>query len=360
MSRPHAAAGRGDPRRGGPAHRERAQGPAHRLRDGHPRRRDGRPAHGAHLRRRAGDGEAAARPRSPACARPRASCAAPSARASACATRPSSCFTYDEGLDASDRVAQLLAEIGRPADARKLRRRRRVAPMLDGVLVVDKPAGPTSHDVVDHVRRSLRKRRVGHTGTLDPFATGVLPVCVGKATRLARFLTAGEKTYRATARLGFATTTDDGTGAPLSAPREVSRGPRPGGGGRAHARGRADAGPARVLRQAQRRRAPLRPGPPRRGRGARCPSASWSTRSTCGARRARRSRWRCAARPGPTCARSPATWASAWARARISWPCAGSAAGRSGRRRRWAGTTCPSAAGRRWSRWRRCSPTSRP
>ena len=94
--------------------------------------------------------------------------------------------------------------------------------MLDGVLVVDKPAGPTSHDVVDHVRRSLRLRRVGHTGTLDPFATGVLPVCVGKATRLARFLAAGEKTYRATARLGFATTTDDGTGAPLSAPREVS------------------------------------------------------------------------------------------------------------------------------------------
>jgi tRNA pseudouridine55 synthase len=94
--------------------------------------------------------------------------------------------------------------------------------MLDGVLVVDKPAGPTSHDVVDHVRRSLRLRRVGHTGTLDPFATGVLPVCVGKATRLARFLAAGEKTYRATARLGFATTTDDGTGTPLSAPREVS------------------------------------------------------------------------------------------------------------------------------------------
>ena len=90
------------------------------------------------------------------------------------------------------------------------------------MLVVDKPAGPTSHDVVDHVRRSLRLRRAGHTGTLDPFATGVLPVCVGKATRLARFLAAGEKTYRATARLGFATTTDDVTGEPLSAPRAVS------------------------------------------------------------------------------------------------------------------------------------------
>jgi tRNA pseudouridine55 synthase len=93
---------------------------------------------------------------------------------------------------------------------------------LDGVLVVDKPAGPTSHDVVDHVRRSLRERRAGHTGTLDPFATGVLPVCVGKATRLARFLTAGEKTYRATVRLGFATTTDDLTGEALSPPRAVS------------------------------------------------------------------------------------------------------------------------------------------
>ena len=77
------------------------------------------------------------------------------------------------------------------------------------MLVVDKPAGPTSHDVVDRVRRALGERRVGHTGTLDPFATGVLPVCVGKATRLARFLAEGEKTYRATVRLGFATTTDD-------------------------------------------------------------------------------------------------------------------------------------------------------
>jgi tRNA pseudouridine55 synthase len=93
---------------------------------------------------------------------------------------------------------------------------------VDGVLVVDKPAGPTSHDVVDHVRRSLRERRAGHTGTLDPFATGVLPVCIGKATRLARFLAAGEKTYRATVRLGFATTTDDLTGEALSAPRPVT------------------------------------------------------------------------------------------------------------------------------------------
>jgi tRNA pseudouridine55 synthase len=88
-----------------------------------------------------------------------------------------------------------------------------------GVLVVDKPAGPTSHDVVAQVRKALHVRRAGHTGTLDPFATGVLPVCVGRATRLARFLSAGEKSYRATVRLGFATSTDDATGEPLAAPR---------------------------------------------------------------------------------------------------------------------------------------------
>jgi len=93
--------------------------------------------------------------------------------------------------------------------------------VLSGVLVVDKPAGPTSHDVVDHVRRVLRERRAGHTGTLDPFATGVLAVCLGKATRLVRFLAEGEKVYRATVRLGFATTTDDALGEPLGTPREA-------------------------------------------------------------------------------------------------------------------------------------------
>jgi tRNA pseudouridine55 synthase len=92
---------------------------------------------------------------------------------------------------------------------------------VDGVLVVDKPAGPTSHDVVERVRRTLRVKRAGHTGTLDPFATGVLPVCLGKATRLARFLSEGDKAYRATVRLGFATTTDDLTGEPMGPPRPV-------------------------------------------------------------------------------------------------------------------------------------------
>jgi tRNA pseudouridine55 synthase len=92
---------------------------------------------------------------------------------------------------------------------------------VDGVLVIDKPAGPTSHDMVDRVRRALRLRRVGHTGTLDPFATGVLPLCLGKATRLARFLGAGEKVYEATVRLGFATSTDDLTGTPVTEIRAV-------------------------------------------------------------------------------------------------------------------------------------------
>jgi tRNA pseudouridine55 synthase len=75
---------------------------------------------------------------------------------------------------------------------------------------------------VDRARGALRERRVGHTGTLDPFATGVLPLCVGRATRLARFLSGGEKVYQAGVRLGFATTTDDLTGEPLGAARPVA------------------------------------------------------------------------------------------------------------------------------------------
>jgi tRNA pseudouridine55 synthase len=84
----------------------------------------------------------------------------------------------------------------------------------DGVLIIDKPEGLTSHDVVARVRKILGTRRVGHAGTLDPFATGVLVVCVNRATRLARFLTGDDKEYVATMRLGFATDTGDLTGAP--------------------------------------------------------------------------------------------------------------------------------------------------
>jgi tRNA pseudouridine55 synthase len=79
-------------------------------------------------------------------------------------------------------------------------------------VLVDKPAGMTSHDVVQRVRRVLGIRAAGHTGTLDPFATGLLVVLVGRATRLARFVEAQSKTYVATARLGVQTDTDDCTG----------------------------------------------------------------------------------------------------------------------------------------------------
>src|SRR5262245_4458398 len=84
----------------------------------------------------------------------------------------------------------------------------------DGVLVIDKPEGLTSHDVVARVRKILGTRRVGHAGTLDPFATGVLVVCINRATRLVQFLTGADKEYVATMRLGFATDTGDLTGKP--------------------------------------------------------------------------------------------------------------------------------------------------
>ena len=85
---------------------------------------------------------------------------------------------------------------------------------MDGLLVIDKPSGPTSHEVVARVRRALGERRIGHTGTLDPAATGVLPLVLGRATRLARFLSASDKSYEAVVRLGVATDTYDGAGTP--------------------------------------------------------------------------------------------------------------------------------------------------
>jgi tRNA pseudouridine55 synthase len=86
----------------------------------------------------------------------------------------------------------------------------------EGVLVVDKPAGMTSHDVVARVRRLAGIHRIGHTGTLDPAATGVLVLCLGRATRLVTALQAGEKTYAATVQLGVVTDSDDLDGAVLA------------------------------------------------------------------------------------------------------------------------------------------------
>lgn len=84
--------------------------------------------------------------------------------------------------------------------------------MESGLVLIDKPVGPTSHDVVARTRRSLGTRRVGHAGTLDPFASGLLLVLVGRATRLARFLTGLPKSYRGTLRLGEQTDSDDLSG----------------------------------------------------------------------------------------------------------------------------------------------------
>src|SRR3954454_13546272 len=91
-------------------------------------------------------------------------------------------------------------------------KREATGPELDGILVVGKPTGPTSHDVVAIVRRLTGVRRVGHGGTLDPFAAGVLPVFLGHATRMVEYHLADAKAYRAVAILGASSTTDDRDG----------------------------------------------------------------------------------------------------------------------------------------------------
>ena len=92
---------------------------------------------------------------------------------------------------------------------------------LNAVIVVDKPAGWTSHDVVAKARRILRERSIGHLGTLDPMATGVLPLVTGRMTRLCQFYSASEKAYEGIIRLGFATDTYDCEGEPFGMPQEV-------------------------------------------------------------------------------------------------------------------------------------------
>ncbi|MEP7216707.1 MAG: tRNA pseudouridine(55) synthase TruB, partial [Anaerolineaceae bacterium] len=83
---------------------------------------------------------------------------------------------------------------------------------LDGILIIDKPAGWTSHDVVAKTRRITRQRRIGHTGTLDPMATGVLVLCLGRATRLVEYMTRHDKHYVGEITLGVTTDTDDAEG----------------------------------------------------------------------------------------------------------------------------------------------------
>ena len=90
--------------------------------------------------------------------------------------------------------------------------------LVNGVLIIDKSPGLTSHDVVHRARRILGQRSVGHLGTLDPMATGVLPLVIGSFTRLAQFYLSSEKTYEGTIRFGFSTDTYDAEGEPTSAP----------------------------------------------------------------------------------------------------------------------------------------------
>src|SRR6185369_9937380 len=93
---------------------------------------------------------------------------------------------------------------------------------MDGLIVIDKPSGITSHDVVAKARHIIRERRIGHTGTLDPFATGVLVILLGRATRLAQFVSGVDKEYEAIIRLGYSTDTGDRTGTPLEDRRKTA------------------------------------------------------------------------------------------------------------------------------------------
>lgn len=92
---------------------------------------------------------------------------------------------------------------------------------LEGILAVNKPAGWTSHDVVAKVRRIVKMKRIGHAGTLDPQVTGVLPLCLGRATRVLEYLQELPKEYKAVMRLGYATDTEDVTGNVLESVDEV-------------------------------------------------------------------------------------------------------------------------------------------
>ncbi len=96
---------------------------------------------------------------------------------------------------------------------------------MDGVIVVDKPSGWTSHDVVAKMRRLANTKRIGHLGTLDPMATGVLPLVINRATRLAQFFRLSEKSYEGVIRFGYSTDSYDATGEPTSPIQEVSPDP---------------------------------------------------------------------------------------------------------------------------------------
>ena len=155
-----------------------------------------------------------------------------------------------------------------------------LGPGLDGILVVAKPAGPTSHDVVALVRRLAATKRVGHGGTLDPFASGVLPIFLGHATRVVEYHLGDRKAYRATVCFGASSTTDDLEGELTP----VSSGPAPTRDAVEAALAESDrrdlAATAGLQRDQGRRPARLRDGPGRRDGRPRARARSRSTRST--------------------------------------------------------------------------------
>ena len=246
---------------------------------------------------------------------------------------------------------------------------------MNGVLVIDKPAGPTSHDVVAVVRRAIGSPKVGHTGTLDPLATGVLPLVIGRATRLASYMSGADKEYVARIRFGVATATYDAEGrdgsgdVPPSAERlsaVAALDERRRARGAPDVRGPVPADASALLRQEGRRDAGLQARPPAEtGRD----QARRSHGPGAGALRLRRRPRRGQAgvrRAASTCARWPTTWASGSDAVRISKACAepGPASSpwttRCRSRRLSSGAHRPPASG--WSRWngssRCCQPWS--
>ena len=236
---------------------------------------------------------------------------------------------------------------------------------MHGVLIVDKPAGPTSHDVVARVRRAVGISRIGHTGTLDPLATGVLALVIGRATRLAQFLSTDEKEYVAGVRLGWATATYDAEERTVRGERGeliVLPPQRPAPDvGEADVRAALTAfvgsyrtAAAALLRQEDRRHAGVPAGAAAEGRRV---EAGRRHRQGARARRAGRRAWpRCgsSARAGSTSARWPTISVSGLAAARISNRCAARAPATSRPPRQRRSTSSRPRAWRRWPGSCRC------
>ncbi len=187
--------------------------------------------------------------------------------------------------------------------------RRKKGNPVHGWVVLDKPLGMTSTQAVGAVRRLFDAQKAGHAGTLDPLATGILPIALGEATKTVPFAVDGEKAYRFTVRFGIETDTDDAEGKVVRTSEELPTARRD----RQRARRlhrRDHPGAADVLRHQDRRQPRLRPRPQRRGGGAR--AALDRRRGPAADRHAGAVRpcWRPSAARAPTCAPSPATWAA--------------------------------------------------